>query len=150
MNLPQTEPGVPAAGIDPTIAELGNLNSVAGIFDWLGTAEPARAAFVAALGGGTPRLRDIVYIKGTDFDNSVAGILLVHEEGHQPSPLTPLQLGHVAMLRRTSRLRLGLRAVEIQVSPGPQPPPPAATGVGLPGLGALAVAGAPSLLLPTS
>ena len=147
MDLPQTEPGVPAAGIDPTIAELGNLNPVAGIFDWLGTAEPARAAFVAALGGGTPRLRDIVYIKGTDFDNSVAGILLVHEEGHQPSLLTPSQLGHMAMLRRISRLRLGLRAVEIQ---GPQPPPPAATGVGFPGLGALAVAGAPTPPLPTS
>ena len=52
MDLPQTDAGVPAPGIDPTVAELGDLNSIASIFDWLGTPPGARAALVVALGGG--------------------------------------------------------------------------------------------------
>ena len=47
---------------------------MAQIFDWLGTAEPARLALCASLGGGTPRLRDVVYIKGNDWDNAVANV----------------------------------------------------------------------------
>ena len=46
IDLPQTEPGVPAAGIDPTVAKFGELHSIASIFDWLGTAP--LAAFLAA------------------------------------------------------------------------------------------------------
>ena len=112
MDLPQTEAGVPAPGIDPTVAELGDLNNVAGVTDWLGTAPPARAALVVALGGGEPRLRDLVYIKGADWDAAIASIRIPGLDGAQATALPPMQAGHMAMLRRIARLRLGLRAVE--------------------------------------
>ena len=117
MDLPQTDPGVPAAGIDPTVTELESLNSIAGIFDWLGTAAPARAALVAALGGGEPRLRDLVYIRGSEWDAAISGIFIPGTDGADSTPLAPLQLGHMAMLRRIARLRLGLRAVEATAVP---------------------------------
>ena len=40
VSLPQTAPGVPAAGIDPAGAELQQIGNVAGIFSWLGSDEP--------------------------------------------------------------------------------------------------------------
>ena len=97
MDLPQTEPGIPVTGINPTVAELGDLNSIASILDWLGTATPARAALVAALGGGEPRLRDLVYIKGSDWDAAISGILIPGTDGAQSTPLAPLQIGHMSM-----------------------------------------------------
>ncbi len=65
MDLPQTDAGIPAPGIDPTTEELAGINTLAQIFDWLGTAELARVAVCASLGGGTPRLREVFYIKAT-------------------------------------------------------------------------------------
>jgi hypothetical protein len=117
MDLPQTDPGVPAAGIDPTVAELESLNSIASIFDWLGTAAPARATLVAAFGGGQPRLRDLVYIRGSEWDAAISGISIPGTDGAESTPLAPLQLGHMAMLRRIARPRLGLRAVEATAVP---------------------------------
>jgi hypothetical protein len=113
MDLPQTDAGIPAPGIDPTTEELAGINTLAQIFDWLGTAEPARVALCAALGGGTPRLRDVVYIKGNDWDNAVASVSISVPDNNEPRHLTPVECGHMAMLRRICRLRLGLRAVEV-------------------------------------
>ena len=59
MDLPQTDAGIPAAGIDPSTQELAAISSIADIFDWLGTAEPTRAAFIAAMGGGQFKIRDL-------------------------------------------------------------------------------------------
>ena len=112
MDLPQTDAGIPAPGIDPTTEELAGINTLAQIFDWLGTAEPARLALCASLGGGTPRLRDVVYIKGNDWDNAVANVSIPVPD-NDPRQLTPMESGHMAMLRRICRLRLGLRAVEV-------------------------------------
>ena len=62
MDLPQTLPGVPAPSIDPTAAELLSINDLDGIFTWLGMQEAARTALLAVLGGGTPAIRDVVFI----------------------------------------------------------------------------------------
>ena len=123
MDLPQTAPGQPAAGIDPTIDELAAIANLVGVFDWLGAGEGLRQVLVQALGGGTPRLRDIVYIKGDLWDTTVEGLEIPVESG-EPRVLSPIEQGHVAMVRRISRLRLGLSAVEV-------PPAPVAAGGGL-------------------
>jgi hypothetical protein len=112
MDLPQTEAGIPSAGIDPTVAELEAIKSVNDVFDWLGTAQPARDALAVSLGGGTQRLRDIVYIKGGDWDNALGNVSVTGGDGG-PRQLTPIEAGHMDMLRRIARLRLGLRAVEV-------------------------------------
>ena len=74
MDLPQTLAGVPAPGIDPTIEELSAITTLDNIFEWLGTLSAVRAALVASLGAGTPKLRDVAYIKAKDYDDSVAQI----------------------------------------------------------------------------
>ena len=111
MDLPQTLAGVPAAGIDPTIDELASIGDLAGVFAWLGASEGLREALGRALGGGTPKLRDIVYIRGEVWDSTVSAIMLPVTDA-QPRPLSPIEQGHVSMARRIARLRLGLTAVE--------------------------------------
>eukprot|EP00973_Karenia_brevis_P009705 1309297-Karenia_brevis.AAC.1 len=111
MDLPQTPPGVPAPGIDPTAEELQAITDVAGIFAWLGTNALVQNALVEELGGGEPRLRDIVYVPGPVWDAAVARIKVPVQDG-EPRGLRPLESGHMAMVRRIARLRLGLRAVE--------------------------------------
>ena len=74
MDLPQTLAGVPAPGIDPTIEELSAITTLDNIFEWLGTLSAVRAVLVASLGAGTPKLRDVAYIKAKDYDDSVAQI----------------------------------------------------------------------------
>ena len=117
MDLPQTQPGQPAPGVDPTVDELAAIRDIAGIFDWLGTAAPVRTALGGALGGGAPRMRDLVYIKGDLWDRTVTGVevLVPNEAGDDTEPrlLTPIEEGHIAMVRRIARLRLGLTAVEL-------------------------------------
>ena len=142
MDLPQTAPGVPATGIDPPMELLEAMQTLANVWDWLGTAPAPRAAFVAALGGGEPRIRDIVYIKGADYDVAVAGVRVARVPDGEALPLLPMVLGHLSMLRRICRLRLGLTANE--EAPNMQPAPPAGA-VGL----QVAVANAPIPPLPT-
>ena len=139
MDLPQTLPGVPAPSIDPTAAELLSINDLDGIVTWLGMQEAARTALLAVLGGGTPAIRDVVFIRGTDWDAAVDGTRIPVAEGDPRNP-TPIERGHFAMVRRIARLRLNLPANEVR--PGafapPQVAPPAA-----PGDDALARAGPP-------
>ena len=59
VSLPQTALG---AGIEPTSEELQQIGDVAGIFSWLGSGESVRSAFIRVLGGGQPRLRDLVRV----------------------------------------------------------------------------------------
>ena len=116
MDLPQTQPGVPAPGVDPTVEELAAINGIAGIFDWLGTAQPVRDALLQALGGMAPRLRDLVYIKCDGWDSTVTGLEVmvpgVLGADADPRALTPIEEGHISMVRRIARLRLGLTAIE--------------------------------------
>ena len=122
MDLPQTLPGVPAPGVDPTVEEIQGMGIIASIFDWLGTAPSARTAFLNALGGGDFRIRDVVFVKGPDYDRAVAGVRYIPGEGQDPVPLNPVQLGHMAMLRRVCRLCLGLTAVEVVPTAAPTAP----------------------------
>jgi hypothetical protein len=142
MDLPQTDAGVPAAGIDPSLEELAAIITIADIFDWLGTAEPTRAAFIAAMGGGQLKLRDLVFVKQAEWDRAIATIR-VPVDNEQPRNLSAVETGHIAMVRRVSRLRVGLKAVEdpaIQPGQAAGGLPPSGTSL----FGALAPATAPA------
>ena len=128
MDLPQTAAGQPAAGIDPTFDELASIANLEGVFEWLGASTGVRAALVEALGGGTPRLRDIVYIRGDLWDRTVSGLRVAVSGEGDPRPTSPIEVGHLAMVRRIARLRLGLTAVEV-----PPATTPVAGGLGLGG-----------------
>ena len=113
MDLPQTLPGVPAPGIDPTTEELNVINSVAEAFNWLGTSSDACKALFAALGSETPKLRDLVYIKAKDYQDLIEQIVIPGVGEDQPTTApSPIQMGHFKQLRRICRLRLGLTAEE--------------------------------------
>ena len=122
MDLPQTLPGAPAAGIDPTSDELAGMSSLDHVFDWLGSDQVLRTAVVAALGGGTLKMRDVVYIPGTQWDAAVDSlqVAIPAGEGTTSRDPSPKEIGHLAMLRRISRLRLGLTAVEEAPAQTPQ------------------------------
>ena len=132
MDLPQTNAGVPAVGIDPTVEELAAINDLGGIYTWLGMQEAPRNALLAVLGGGNPQLRDIVFIRGTDWDAAVDTIRIPAEGGEPRNP-TPIERGHVAMVRRIARLRLNLTANEVRPragAPAPGAPPAVPPGGG--------------------
>jgi len=114
MALPQTAAGVGAIGIDPTDDLLAKINTVGDIFDWLGSAEPLQAAVIKALGGGSPKLRDLVFIDVKDWSEAVASIRVDGADGARA--MFPIERGHVAMVRRIARLRLGLTAID-EISP---------------------------------
>ena len=113
MDLPQTNAGVPASGIDPTVEERAAFTGLAGIFDWLGISAATRTSLVAALGGGQPQMRDVVYIKGGDWDQAIRDLVIPAPEGQgEARGPTPFELGHFAMVRRIARLRFGFPANE--------------------------------------
>ena len=119
-DLPQTQPGVPAPGIDPTVEELAGITTVDLAFRWLGTSEAARRALLGELGGGTtPALRDIVYIKAGDWQRSLDNIVVSVPDAEARAP-TVIEMGHFHMLRRICRLRCGLPAVEVPPAPQAQ------------------------------
>ena len=74
MDLPQTEPGVGAEGLDPTPDELSQIATFDHALDWVGLSQGTRGALVAALGGGTIRLRDIVYVPVATWNTITAGL----------------------------------------------------------------------------
>jgi hypothetical protein len=113
MDLPQTNAGIPAPGIDPTVEELAAFTGLSGIFDWLGIAAATRTSLLAAMGGGQPQMRDVVYIKGGDWDKAIRDLAIPAADGQgEARGPTPFELGHFAMVRRIARLRLGLPANE--------------------------------------
>ena len=119
MDLPQTLPGVPAVGIDPNVEELQAITNLADSFKWLGTSDLASKALLAALGTGEPKLRDIVYIKGKDYDEMLSQIVITGGEPGTTRAPSPIEAGHYMQRRRICRLRLGLTAVEVVSSQGP-------------------------------
>ena len=126
MDLPQTAPGVPAAGIDPTPEELPAITTLGHVLDWLGASTELRDALVLALGGGAPRLRGVLYIPGPTWSSMAASISVPTGTSSTPTSvrsLSPVEQGHVAMVRRIVRLRLGMPAVEV-LAPAPTTGPP--------------------------
>ena len=145
MDLPQTAPGVPASNVDPTIDELASMQDIAAIFDWLGTAEPVRASFIGAMGGGAPRLRDIVYMTEAAWSAAVGAITVAVPDNPERA-LSPIERGHLPMVRRIARLRLGLTAVEEQTGA----PPGGAGGAGAQAVSTGALPGGAGLRTPAS
>ena len=148
MDLPQTAPGVPAPGIDPNLEDLQAVNTVAEMLVWLGTSEAASKSLFGALGTSAPKLRDIVYIRGGDYDHMLTQITIT--EGENTRAPTPIEAGHFHQLRRICRLRLGLPAIE--VSSGLPPlgtvgfgPEPATQGDALASQGGTSALGKPTV-----
>ena len=115
-GLPQTAAGTPSPGVDPTAQEIEGFSTVADIMAWLGIAAPVKEALALEL-GAEPKIRDVVYIRETDWNQLVEDLqVTVPVAGGSPTirKLKPLERGHLDGLRRISRLRLGLTAL-----PGP-------------------------------
>ena len=118
-TLPQTAPGVPAEGIDPTVDELQQIGDVAGIFSWLGSEESQRTAALRVLGGGQHRLRDLVYVPADLWLDTVRDLPV--PQGKTERDLTALEVGHVGMVRRIPRPRLGLTVLDEVAAAAPTP-----------------------------
>ena len=67
-----------------------------------------------ALGGGKPKLRDLVYVFTKNWNLAVEDIVV--KMGETSRKLSPVEHGRVAMVRRIARLRLGLTAVDEQTA----------------------------------
>ena len=115
MELPQSAAGIPVPGIDPTSDELGRIDNIDGVATWLGMAAPARAGLVAAMGGGTPLLRDMVFINLADWGSLLQDVRVQVGEGGEPRRPTAIEMGHFRMARRIARLRLGLQPVDVGI-----------------------------------
>ena len=132
MALPQTAVGVGAIGIDPPEDALAKISTVVDIFKWLGSADVLQEAVLKSLGGGSPKLRDLVFIDVKDWNEAVASIRVDGADGARA--MFPIERGHVAMVRRIARLRLGLTAIDdhprtVEVTPGVWTAHPAIVGV---------------------
>ena len=115
-TLPQTAPGVPAPNVDPTTQELSSIGSVEDILAWLGAADTLGQAINTAM-GGSPKLRDIVCIAPTDWEQACDG-MEIPVSGTAARKLLPLEKGHLTMVRRIARLRLGLTALPVEATVG--------------------------------
>ena len=95
VTLPQTAEAVQAAGIesckDLFVAQL------------LRTGAYSSHPCVGL--GGQPRLRDLVYVPAGLWQATVRGFRILQSETQRD--LTAPEVGHVAMVRRIERLRLG-------------------------------------------
>ena len=93
---------------------LHQIGDVAGIVSWLGSEESLRTAVIRELGGGQPRLRDLVNLPADLWEYTVRDLCVLH--GEIERDVTALEVGHLATLRRIARPRLGLTAqVEVEV-----------------------------------
>jgi len=114
MSLPQTAAGLGAVGIDPSADELAKINTLGDIIEWLGASDGLTNAMLKTLGGGRPKLRDFVYISLQAWNEAITDMRVKDDDGTRA--LNPFERGHIAMVRRISRLRLGLTANE-EISP---------------------------------
>ena len=101
VSLPQTAPGVPAAGIDLTTEELQQIGDVAGISSWLGSDEPLRTALIRVLGGSQSRFRVSIYVPATSWQATVRDFWI--PQGETQRHLAALEVGHAAMVQRIAR-----------------------------------------------
>jgi len=104
MSMPQTAPGVGFPGLDPTGEEMASIKTVNDIFAWIGSSKAFIEAAYTALGGSEPRIRDLVAIGSKDW-HDVSESIKVGER-----PMSPIERGHFALLRRAARLRVQLPA----------------------------------------
>ena len=124
--------------MDPSEAELNNINSIQEVSNWAGVTGDLLANLNTALGTPT-KLRDIAFIARPSWDRAVAA-LKVPEPPPAGAPagtppnlrdLTPVEASIVEVFRRVVLLRLGIQpdlpgATSIPVAvTGPSPFPPA-------------------------
>ena len=109
-DLPQTLPGVPAPGIDPTVEELNGMAKVDDISTWLGTPTAVSTAFMAELGANA-KIRDVVFISKDDWAAMLSDLRIPVQDS-EPRALKAIERGQLHSLRRIARLRMGLTANE--------------------------------------
>ena len=102
--MPQTLPGVGFPGIDPTSDEMAKIGTVNDIFNWIGTSKPFIDAVLKALGGGEPKIRDLVFISSKDWNNVMEAVLVGDRA------MSAIERGQFTLVRRIARLRLQLTA----------------------------------------
>lgn len=110
----------------PIANELALMSTIPSIFDWLGSLPQLQQGFFQALGGETQELRDIVFTKGSDWNHAVSTVQVpttasTSGEGQHTTDTrapTPIEQGHLSVVRRIPRLRLGLTAKEQTVNSG--------------------------------
>ena len=105
MSLPQTLAGIGAPGIDPTGDEMVKIATVGDIFKWIGSWGPFVEAVLKALGGGEPKIRDLVSISAKDWHDTMDAVRPDGERG-----MSAIERGQYALVRRIARLRLQLTA----------------------------------------
>ena len=105
MSLPQTLAGIGAPGIDPTGDEMVKIATVGDIFKWIGSSGPFVEAVLKALGGGEPKIRDLVSISAKDWHDTMDAVRPEGERG-----MSAIERGQYALVRRIARLRLQLTA----------------------------------------
>ena len=101
--------------MDPTAAELEQINTLAEVAQWLGLAGATRTAVLRALGDPT-LIRQVVLIPRSIYDAAINDARVqVPGAGDTPAierPLSPVERGRAVGLRRIARLRIGLPAQE--------------------------------------
>jgi len=99
MELPQTAPGVGADGPDPTPDELRQITTFDHALDWVGFSQATRGMLVAALGGETIRLRDIVYGPVATWNTITAGLRSPGGWAMPGGIRPPIELGQFVSVR---------------------------------------------------
>ena len=103
LGLPDTEPGIPAHGVDPSAEELGAFATLADAYEWLNVPPSVRDALAAALGGdlaSSLRFRDVVFISPQSYEETVLSLQLpgLPQADGPPEmrPIRPLEVGRLA------------------------------------------------------
>jgi len=98
--------------------EMVKIDSVSDIFKWIGSSEPFVEAVLKALGGGKPKIRDLVSINAKDWHDTMATVRPEGSDGARD--MSAIERGQFTMVRRIARLRLSLTANdESSASGGP-------------------------------
>ena len=85
----------------------------------LGRRNRLRTVVLRDLGGGRPCLRDLVLVPPDLWQDTVRDLQV--PQGETERDLTPLEVGHVGMVRRIARPRLGLTAQDEVAAAAPTP-----------------------------
>jgi len=97
--------------MDPSVADLGAITTIAEAMDWVGIGQPLWLGFTAQT-GQIALLRDVVHISRVDFDAAVAATQVDPAADGNNRAALPVEKGKLRSLRRVARIKLGLNADE--------------------------------------
>ena len=83
---------------------MAKIISVNDIFNWIGSSKPFIEAVRTALGGGEPKIRDLVSISPKDWNDVMVAVVVGDR------PMSAIERGQFALVRRIARLRVQLTA----------------------------------------